>query len=101
MNRISTFIFTGLLGLTIIQCVTKKNTVEVGNDDILLDTFKVSSVPQPKVYHPSEKRVVNLLHTKLDVRFSWEKRFFVRKGMVNFQTILLSCGFFQNRCQRI
>lgn len=85
MNRISTFIFTGLLGLTIIQCGTKKNTVEVGNDDILLDTFKVSSVPQPKVYHPSEKRVVNLLHTKLDVRFSWEKRFLFGKAWLTFK----------------
>lgn len=39
-----------------------------------LEAINVSAIPKRAVYNPSRTRHFDLLHTKLDVRFAWEKQ---------------------------
>ena len=47
---------------------------------IELDTIRVTNEIDVYPYRPSETRVWDLLHTKLDVRFDWEKQYLYGKA---------------------
>ncbi|MFZ1705514.1 MAG: M1 family metallopeptidase [Saprospiraceae bacterium] len=73
------------LGLTcvfFVACATKKNiTTSSQNDfrEVLLDTLFVSDIDAqvdtvPKVYKATAKNEFDLLHTKLNIHFNWDKQ---------------------------
>ncbi len=47
---------------------------------IELDTIEVVDQIDPFPYRPSETRIWDLIHTKLDVRFDWEKQYLYGKA---------------------
>ncbi|MBL4623709.1 MAG: M1 family metallopeptidase, partial [Flavobacteriales bacterium] len=60
--------------LIISGCATQKDADRLHSNSILLDTINISaSYSTP--YQPAETRTFDLLHTKLDVRFDWEKQY--------------------------
>ncbi len=72
MNRI--IFFVALTALVWQSCKTSRTAKDTENWDFtnILDTVEISG--KPKEYRASEKRVFDLLHTKLEVSFSWEKQ---------------------------
>jgi len=53
--------------------VGKTETTKTSNTEtVVLDTFLVEG--KKAIYNPSEKRVNDLLHTKIDIRFDWKKQ---------------------------
>lgn len=79
-NKISLFIFLLLL---LASCdVLKKSSPSVNNvmPVVELDTIvKVGSIP---VYRASKTRINDIIHTKLDVKFDWEKTFLLGKATI-------------------
>jgi aminopeptidase N len=63
-----------LLILVISGCATQKVKENAYENSISLDTISISA-NQTTAYHASETRSFDLLHTKLDVRFDWEKQY--------------------------
>ncbi|MCL4815798.1 MAG: HEAT repeat domain-containing protein [Flavobacteriales bacterium] len=72
MNKI---LWAFALATIVFGCKTGKVPNSNTNHTISLDTFTVNAVPQPKVYNASNTRIHDLLHTKLNVRFDWEKQY--------------------------
>ncbi len=64
-------------------CKTKK--IPTSNQTITLDTFTVNAVPQPKIYNASNTRQHDLLHTKLEVSFDWEKQYLYGKAWLELK----------------
>jgi aminopeptidase N len=64
-------------------CKTKK--VPTTNQTISLDTFTVNAVPQPKIYNASNTQIHDLLHTKLEVSFDWEKQYLYGKAWLELK----------------
>lgn len=64
-------------------CKTSKNTSS--QQAIALDTFTVSAVPTPPIYNASNSKIHDLLHTKLDVRFDWEKQYLNGKAWLDLK----------------
>lgn len=72
MNRI--LIYCAIVALVWQSCKTTKTKNDYLDWDFtnILDTIEISG--KPKEYRGSEKRIFDLLHTKLEVSFNWEKQ---------------------------
>ena len=66
---------------TIVSCNTTK-TVTLPEQTIVIDNLK--KAPTPLVYHGTNPRTFDLLHTKLNVRFNWEKAQMYGKAELTF-----------------
>ncbi len=75
--------YTILFSLCLFYGCTKTIVAPVTFDETLLDTLVVTAsspdselkiIEEDKIYRPSSNHVVDLIHTKLDVRFNWEKQ---------------------------
>ncbi len=75
--------YTFLLFLCLLYGCTKTIVAPIEFDENLLDTLVVTATPlesdleineTPKVYHPSATHSVDLLHTKLEVSFNWDRQ---------------------------
>ncbi|MBL4654946.1 MAG: M1 family metallopeptidase [Bacteroidia bacterium] len=64
-------------------CSTNKRIGSSANS-VLLDTVQVIEERVQKTYKPSEKRVVDLIHTKLDLTFDWNNRYVNGKAELQF-----------------
>jgi aminopeptidase N len=64
------------LSLVFSACKTKKETVstDVRDPKIVLDTITVTGETREPVYRASNTRVNDLLHTRIEISFSWEKQ---------------------------
>jgi len=71
-----------LLVVAAISACTTTKTVNLPEQTIVMDD--PNKVPTRPVYHPSDTRVFDLLHTKLDVRFNWEKAYLYGKAELTF-----------------
>ncbi|GLR18919.1 M1 family metallopeptidase [Portibacter lacus] len=84
-----------LVTLIIASCTGSKKIVEapVEYEERLLDTMMVVApkvtAPEPDLvlgtYRASAKRTVDLLHTKLDLKFNWEKQHVLGVATLKFQ----------------
>ena len=63
-------IFSGLIA---ISCAQKKQTQETSTVENRIEE-EMKEPAERKHYNPSEKRVNDLLHTKLEVSFDWPNR---------------------------
>src|ERR1017187_9691126 len=68
MNRI--FLIVAASCFLLLSCHTTKNTVTTAPQK----TEEEASAPPTPVYHPSETKINDLVHTKLEVKFDWEKQ---------------------------
>lgn len=81
-------ISTLLIALTIISCHSKKQTTSTSTGE---PTFEISLGEPEKVqttrvhYNPSERRINDLLHTKLKVSFDWNNRQLHGEATLSFQ----------------
>ena len=63
-----------------------KQTQEVVQTrSINLDTLDVLSEDYQFVYHASQTRINDIVHTKLDVRFDWEQQRMMGKAWIIFK----------------
>lgn len=65
-------------------CKPTKEVNEVPTSYVDLDTIEVESYDRP-VYNPSETRVNDLLHTKLEVSFDWDSTYLYGKAFLTFK----------------
>jgi len=75
--------------LVAISCKTTKDVTD-NTQVINLDTLSVSAIPTRPVYNPSKTRYHDLLHTKLDVRFNWEKQQLYGKAWLTLKPYFFS-----------
>ena len=83
---ITLFIITGIIA---ISCKSKQVSPVSSTDEpaIQLDTVKVlaNSSPEKKVYQASNTRMNDLLHTKLEVSFDWQKSYLFGKATLKIK----------------
>ena len=61
-----------IIAITLSACsVIQKNTSDVILEEVIVES---SQIAQREYYHESPKRVNDLIHTKLDVAFDWNKK---------------------------
>lgn len=70
-----------LAGCTLFQKSAQEPSVEI----ITLDTIEVEDVAPRQNYMASATRVVDLIHTRLDVKFDWEKQYLYGKANLIFK----------------
>ena len=70
--------------LFIWSCSTVKNATE-SIPVVALDTVEVDSDNIYHQYRGAEKRIVDLLHTKLEVSFDWDSTFLYGKATLDFR----------------
>lgn len=103
---VSVFVIT--LPVFFSSCRSLKDASSKGTP-VYLDTVFVSPSAQNRVYHPSRTIESDLLHTRLDVRFDWEKQYLYGKAILSFKpyfypqtTLNLDAkGFTINRVSRL
>jgi aminopeptidase N len=74
-------VLCSLLSLTLITaCKTSQKTVK--NNSINLDTLTIKAGKEKPVYHGSETRINDIIHTKLEVKFNWAKQYMYGKAVI-------------------
>lgn len=58
-------------------------TIEINADTIAVSPK--SNVPEPKIYQPSNPRSIDLLHTKLEVKFDWQNSWMYGKATIDIK----------------
>lgn len=81
MRRIYQFAF---IALTFWSCSSLK-TIQDSTPSIVLDTVEVGSDNIYHQYRASEKHIVDILHTKLEVSFNWDSTFLMGKASIDFR----------------
>ncbi len=71
--RKSIYLFFFLFGL-ILSCKTSREVVDI-DQFVDLDTITISANSPLDIYRASEPKIIDLIHTKLDVRFDWDSSF--------------------------
>jgi aminopeptidase N len=77
-NKIYSLVFASVL---IAACTTSRKSQDVSHTAYTTrpDTLaKKETLP----YHPSETRIIDIIHTKLDVSFNWEKQYLYGKATI-------------------
>lgn len=83
MYKFSLFL---LIALTLAGCSLFQKTADEGVVEVVtLDTIEVEDVSPRQPYKASATRVVDLIHTKLDVKFDWEKQYLYGKANLTFK----------------
>lgn len=78
------FYLTGFVLLFCWSCKSSKNISEIPYVPMVtLDTLLVED--KQLTYNPSEKRVNDLLHTKIEISFDWEKQWAYGKATLSFK----------------
>ncbi len=78
-RRFNGFFGSFILLLILSGCATQKPSERSYKNTVALDTISVSAAYETP-YQPSETRFFDLLHTKLDVRFDWQKQHLLGKA---------------------
>lgn len=93
MYKFSLFFLAALTlaGCSLFQKTADESAVEV----VTLDTIEVEDVSPRQPYKPSAKRVVDLYHTKLEVKFDWEKQYLYGKANLFFKPHFYDVKTFQ------
>jgi aminopeptidase N len=60
----------------------KSGKITADNNAINLDTVEIADEPPPMEYQASATRINDILHTKLDVSFNWEKQYLYGKATI-------------------
>lgn len=63
----------------------KQKSVATSTNAINLDTLEVAAEPAKLPYQASAKRVNDIIHTKLDVSFNWEKQYLYGKATIKIK----------------
>jgi aminopeptidase N len=75
-----------LIAITIVSCNVFKKTNNTSKNNlpvINLDTVKVSAkTPEPQQYQASFTKLTDLIHTKLEVSFDWDKQIMFGKATI-------------------
>ena len=61
-------------------CKTAETVSEVPTNFVELDTITISSDSEREIYRASEKRISDVLHTKLEVSFDWDSAYLYGKA---------------------
>ena len=61
-------------------CKTAETVSEVPTNFVELDTITISSDSEREIYRASEKRINDVLHTKLEVSFDWDSAYLYGKA---------------------
>lgn len=77
-------LFSSFFFLFITSCGNLKK-VPLSDAVVNLDTLVVKASAEPQVYNPSRTIFHDLIHTKLDVRFDWEKQYLYGKATLSFR----------------
>jgi aminopeptidase N len=87
MNSKHSFLFALVFSVVFASCnlfkKSEKNTFTT--NAINLDTLEVSSNANLSEYRASEKRINDIIHTKLDVSFNWEKQYLYGKATIKIK----------------
>lgn len=88
--RLTNFI-AGLCGLLLITAcdLFKKGSGSTEPEIVYLDTLEIETEP-PLPYRPSRTQKVDVIHTKLDVKFDWEKQYLYGKAWVTLKPYFYS-----------
>lgn len=83
----SVFIKRGLLFallslVFVTACKTSQKTGTSKDNIVKLDTLVVGSEKEKPVYHGSETRINDIIHTKLEVKFDWAKTYMYGKATI-------------------
>jgi len=83
LSYIFIILLSGLIFNT--GCKTSKPSSTASTEVVQLDTIVVSGKQTPEVYNPSETRFNDILHTRLDVKFDWAKRYLFGKANITIK----------------
>lgn len=75
MKLVSKIACLSLSVLLIQACKTPVATLDTPVEIVALDTVQINSDSKLELYRASEKRINDLLHTKLEVSFDWDSAF--------------------------
>jgi len=79
------------MALMISSCGSTKDAYL--DNPIMLDTLEIATTVYKPVYHPSEKRIHDLIHTILDIRFDWEKEEVIGKAELTLEPYFYPAQF--------
>lgn len=65
-------------------CITSKKNLEA-TQEVGTKTGDTLTKYEPREFHPSPSRDIDILHTKLDVAFDWEKQHVNGKAIITFK----------------
>src|SRR4030067_531199 len=84
------FLFTVLLSLN--SCGLFKKTGEKPTNmfSITIDTISIAANDDALIYRASETRINDIIHTRLDVKFDWEKAYLYGKATVTVKPYFYS-----------
>jgi aminopeptidase N len=93
--HLSKYLFLAGVGLFAFGCKTSTKTPVVETEIRMVDTLVVTApkkepkaeAPKPALYNPSYTRRNDLIHTKLDVRFNWEKQHLYGKAWLELKPL--------------
>ncbi len=78
-----------ILGVFIVflqACTSKKKVVQSSIEpSVFLEDVEISTEVSPKVYHPSETQDWDLLHTKLELSFDYQKQHVIGKAYLTLK----------------
>jgi aminopeptidase N len=76
---------TGILVVaTLLSCGGSKQVTH-NNPDVVIEMPALEISTSPSAYNPSEPKVNDLLHTRLDIRFDWQKHHLLGVATMDFK----------------
>ncbi len=82
-HTLTKIIFPALFIAVLTSCALLKPKEQAPEHVVYLDTVDVYNEPPVFPYRPSETRKWDIIHTKLDVRFDWEKQYLYGKAVIS------------------
>lgn len=79
------FLFFSFFILLFLASCSNLKQIPQSDAVINLDTLVVNASGRPQVYNPSRTLFNDLIHTKLDVRFDWDKQYLYGKATLSFK----------------
>jgi hypothetical protein len=101
MNR-KLLVVLPLISLVAACSVFNKNKSNMANKVVYLDTLEMPiSAQKIHPYKPERTKKFSLVHTKLDVRFDWEKQYLYGKAWLRVHPHFYAQNVLETRCQRL
>lgn len=80
-SKFSTVLILALL-LFAASCTTSHKVKNSAKNAINLDTISINATKEKGIYHGSETRLSDIIHTRIEVKFDWAKQYLYGKAYI-------------------